>query len=128
MSLFVPLYIRLRHPHHFDAAHWPIGLWLAFLWPLPLAFVALRRLPATAAVRRARDAFVFVLAIEAFATVFAGIFFVSQTLVLVSLFRFSIFAKLLSLRADGRPDRARSGAIPAHSSRPRWARSASRSW
>ena len=96
ISVFVPLYIRLRHPHHFDAAHWPLGLWLSFLWPLPLAFVALRRMPSTPARRRARDVFVLVLGVELFATLFAGVWFVDQRLVLLSLFRISIFAKLLS--------------------------------
>ena len=96
MDVFVPLYIKLRHPHHFDTAHWPLGLWLSFLWPLPLAFIALSKMPMTSAVRRARDVFVLVLVLQLIATIFAGIWFVNATLVLVSLFRISIFAKLLS--------------------------------
>ena len=96
MDVFVPLYITLRHPHHFDAAHWPALLWLSFLWPLPFAIRALARGPATPARQRTAEVFYLVLALELIATLFAGIWFVSQTLVLTSLFRFSIFAKLIS--------------------------------
>lgn len=109
LSQFVPLYIEVRHPHHFDARHWPPGLWLSFLWPIPFAFVALRRMPASTVRERVSLVLILVLALEVIGTTFAGIWFVNETLVKVSLFRFSIYAKLLTcvltakLVADARP-------------------------
>src|SRR5262249_26454254 len=32
---FVELYVKLRHPHHYDPSSWPAWLWLAFLLPMP---------------------------------------------------------------------------------------------
>ena len=109
LSQFVPLYIEVRHPHHFDARHWPIGLWLSFLWPIPFAFVALRRMPPSRVRDRVTDVLFLVLALELIGTTFAGLWFVDETLVKVSLFRFSIYAKLLTcalaakLFLDARP-------------------------
>src|SRR5205085_11546266 len=27
---FIDLYVRLRHPHHYDPRSWPMALWMAF--------------------------------------------------------------------------------------------------
>ena len=34
---FVELYVRLRHPHHYDPTAWPWWVWAAFLLPVPFA-------------------------------------------------------------------------------------------
>src|SRR5438874_69724 len=46
LAEFVDLYVRLRHPHHYDPSSWPMWLWLSFILPLPPAvwmFVSLKR-------------------------------------------------------------------------------------
>jgi hypothetical protein len=93
---FVDLYVRLRHPHHYDPVSWPPALWLSFLWPLPLAVVAYRRLRGREPVRRAALISAFFLALQLLALLFAGIVFVSEPLIQMSLFRFSIYPKLLA--------------------------------
>lgn len=98
---FVQVYVRLRHPHHYDASHWPLALWISFLWPIPIALSVLRKLASGVAKERLRDALFLTLAIQCFAIVFAGIWFVSETIVQMSLFRFSIFAKLISCILTG---------------------------
>jgi hypothetical protein len=90
LSEFVQLYVKLRHPHHYDPASWPVLLWLSFLWPIPFAAITLRK---------HRDAMLFLKllgALTCFALLFAGVFFVSETLVQLSLFRFTIYIKLLT--------------------------------
>ena len=37
LDQFVDIYVRLRHPHHYDPSSWPPWLWLSFLFPLTLA-------------------------------------------------------------------------------------------
>jgi hypothetical protein len=91
---FVDLYVRLRHPHHYDPSSWPVGLWVSFLWPLPFAFMLLRR--ADAPIRRAAQVFVFVLVLQVVALLGAGVWYVSESLVQMSLYRFSIFVQLLA--------------------------------
>jgi hypothetical protein len=98
---FVQLYVKLRHPHHYDAVSWPIPLWISFLWPIPIALLAIRRLPSSIASLRLGDAFFTSLGIQLFAITFAGIWFISETIVQMSLFRFSIFAKLISCILTG---------------------------
>jgi hypothetical protein len=94
---FVDLYVHLRHPHHYDPLSWPIALWLSFLWPIPLAAIAYRRNriqdfshPRTAFV------FTFFIVLQIVALLLAGIVYISEPLVQMSLFRFSIYPKLLS--------------------------------
>mgnify|MGYP006180698971 CR=1 FL=1 len=29
---FIELYVRLRHPHHYEPLSWPVWLWLARSW------------------------------------------------------------------------------------------------
>ncbi|MGB7159747.1 MAG: DUF6798 domain-containing protein [Tepidisphaeraceae bacterium] len=91
---FVELYVRLRHPHHYDPSSWPPALWICFLWPIPLAIWAMRR-PSPARVAAARF-FLLFCALLVVALLGAGVFYVSESLVQMSLYRFSIFPKLLS--------------------------------
>lgn len=98
---FVALYVKLRHPHHYDAMSWPLALWISFLWPIPFALYAMRRLPASRVKYRLGDAFYTVIGIQLFALTFAGVFFLSETIIQLSLFRFSIFVKLISCILTG---------------------------
>lgn len=101
---FVDLYVHLRHPHHYDPLAWPLALWLSFLWPIPLAVIAFRLLSSQSAglsaqhssLRRAAFVFVFFIALQIIAFLFAGVFYISEPLIQMSLFRFSIYPKLLS--------------------------------
>jgi hypothetical protein len=93
---FVDLYVHLRHPHHYDPLTWPLALWVSFLWPIPLAVIAYRVRAPSSALSRAAFAFTFFIAFQIIALVFAGIFFISEPLIQMSLFRFSVYAKLLA--------------------------------
>jgi hypothetical protein len=98
---FVDLYVRLRHPHHYDPSSWPMALWISFLWPLPLAAVAWRwRARSSQAVGWARleaeRASVGLAGMLAVALVGAGIFYLNEALIQMSLWRFSIHLKVLS--------------------------------
>ena len=96
---FIQIYVNLRHPHHYAPLTWPISLWLSFLWPLPLAWLYWRRQRETEAVEQARrvaDAIILLLVIAFFG---AGVWYVSETLVQLSLWRFSVFVKVLTCAA-----------------------------
>jgi hypothetical protein len=93
---FVDLYVRLRHPHHYDPSSWPVALWLTFLWPIPFWIAAARRAPAAAAKREAARVFLLLFSLQLLALSFAGVWYVSETLIQLSLYRFSIYVKLLS--------------------------------
>ncbi|MFT3787668.1 MAG: hypothetical protein QM770_16120 [Tepidisphaeraceae bacterium] len=97
LDQFVKIYVYLRHAHHHAPLTWPIALWLTFLWAVPIAIVALRkrdaqRLP----FRQLGRVFALGLAMMAFAFVFAGMIYVSPTLVSLSFWRFDIFPKLIA--------------------------------
>jgi hypothetical protein len=92
---FVDLYVRLRHPHHYDPSSWPVALWVSFLWPIPIAVWTLRR-PAGDPSRGAWQVLAFMLVLQVIAIFGAGAWYVSESLVQMSLYRFSIFAQLLS--------------------------------
>jgi hypothetical protein len=95
----VALYVRLRHPHHYDPSSWPAALWLSFLVPIAVATPAYRaavRQDGTPQRRRAADAFVLFCAMLLLALIGAGVWYVSEPLIQMSLYRFSIFPKLLS--------------------------------
>jgi hypothetical protein len=101
LNEFVDLFVRLRHPHHFDPRAWHWGVWLGFLLPLPLAFFATRRMRAvgvarTPEVRRAIILFSLYCAMLVLALAGAGFWYASETLVQLNLYRFSIYPKLLS--------------------------------
>ena len=93
---FVDLYVHLRHPHHYDPLSWPIALWISFLWPFPLAILAIRRLPKSPQIREACRVSLILCGMMLVAFLFAGVWFISEPLVQASLFRFSIYPKLLT--------------------------------
>src|SRR5262249_50752728 len=87
---FIDLYVRLRHPHHYDPSSWPLALWASFLWPFPFAVVAFRRN------RDARFLLALFCAVMLVALVVAGVFYASPAAVQLSLYRFSVIPKLLT--------------------------------
>ena len=99
LAEFVDLFVRLRHPHHFDPLSWHWALWLTFLLPIPLAAVAarhaLRERPGPE-VRRAVEVFFVLAGLTGFALVVAGVWFARETFVQLNLYRFSIYLKLMS--------------------------------
>lgn len=115
MDEYVNLYVRLRHPHHYDPSTWPVVIWVTFVLPIPLAVWAawLRAKeerseisdlksevsdpPSPAyAWQQASRIFLLISALLVVALIGAGIFYVSETLVKLSLYRFSIYVKMLS--------------------------------
>jgi hypothetical protein len=93
---YVDTFVRLRAPHHFDPRSWPLALWLGFLWPVPLAVLAVRMAPMTPARRQACRVFLILCAAMAVSLVGAGIWYVSEPLIQMSFYRFSIYPKVLS--------------------------------
>jgi hypothetical protein len=89
---FVQLYVKLRHPHHYDPASWHWGLWVSFLWPVPLAIAWWRQ--------HGWDAMAWMMlaitGLIAVALVGAGIWYFHESLVQMSLYRFSIYPKLVA--------------------------------
>jgi hypothetical protein len=95
LSRFVDLYVRLRHPHHYDPSTWPIALWVCFLLPLVPAGVAwwwMRHTPPWRSAGRITAVFA---GLTLVALVGAGVWYVSERLVQLSLYRFTIYIKLL---------------------------------
>jgi hypothetical protein len=104
LAEFVSLYVRLRHPHHYDPSSWPATLWLTFLIPLAAVVPAYQSLKQTASresLARAGDASVLFILMLCLALLCAGIWYVSEPLIQMSLYRFSIYPKLLSCVAAG---------------------------
>ncbi|CAN5417322.1 hypothetical protein BH09PLA1_BH09PLA1_15210 [soil metagenome] len=99
---FVDIYVRFRHTHHFNAMDWPAALWIAFLWPVPAAIYAWRRRARIATPCESRTLSLTVriagilLALNLVSLIFAGIWFVSESLVQLMFWRFSIYIKLLT--------------------------------
>jgi hypothetical protein len=87
LSEFVQLYALIRHPHHYDALSLPIGLWIAFAWTVVPALAVLGGV--------ARRIVVLLLLLLGVAIAGAGVWFVSETLIQMSLYRFSIFVQVL---------------------------------
>ena len=116
---FIELYVRLRHPHHYDPTAWPWWVWAAFLLPVPFAARAFSDSRAATpprsgvgddtepgpgrrcrpAVRRAAHVWFLLMALQAFALLTAGLFWLGPTFVQLSLWRFSPHAKLLAVSA-----------------------------
>ena len=101
LAEFVDLYVRLRHPHHYDPLSWHWSLWLSFLWPLPLVWFFARKSEGVARIAF-RRMFVVLSLLLVVAFLGAGAFFVSETLIQMSLYRFSIHAKLMGCVAAAR--------------------------
>lgn len=103
---WLDLYVRFRHPHHYDPRSWPIALWVCFLWAVAPAVIAIltvmkadRIAPLRRAWRELAKILVIFYALLGVALVFAGVFYVSGTLVQMSLYRFSIYPHLLTCTA-----------------------------
>jgi hypothetical protein len=96
---FIDLFVRFRHPHHFDPSTWHWAIWLTFLVPIPWAVIAAQK-PAPPehadARRRAGVMFKLYAAMVVLALVTAGFWFLAETFVQLNLFRFSIYPKLLT--------------------------------
>jgi hypothetical protein len=93
LDQFVDLYVRLRHPHHYDPSTWPIGIWIAFGWTLVAAMLLLRG--------EARRIVLVFTGLILVALLGAGAWYVSETLVQMSLYRFSIYIQILGCSAAG---------------------------
>jgi hypothetical protein len=93
LNEFVNLYIHLRHPHHYDPSTWPVGIWLAIMWTFIPALLVLHG--------QIYRIYVFFLALVVLALIAAGFWYVSETLVQMSLYRFSIYLQLFGCIAAG---------------------------
>src|SRR5207245_8409830 len=87
---FIDLYVRLRHAHHYDPRAWSKLYWLGFLWPIPVAFVAFRRQNDKSS-QKLFSVFIFFLCLQLVALILAGFFYLSETFIQLSIYRFSIF-------------------------------------
>ncbi|MEA2707458.1 MAG: hypothetical protein QOF78_59 [Phycisphaerales bacterium] len=101
LAEFIEIYVNLRHPHHYAPLSWPIALWVSFLWPIPLAWMWFHKVedhptPPANAPAQAQRIVNFLLLLLVVAFVGAGVWYVSDTLVQLSLWRFSVFVKLLT--------------------------------
>lgn len=96
LAQFVDIYVRLRHPHHYAPATWPLALWLSFFWPIPFAVAYWWRRRDEPVVNRTRQIEGFLIFLLCIATTGAGLWYMSETLVQLSLWRFSVFVKLLT--------------------------------
>jgi hypothetical protein len=101
---FVQLYVRIRHPHHYDPTRWHPLEWLAFTWQIPLALVAFRLwrrrrgrdgVDVDYARRESMRVYAGFCAALMIAFVGAGIWYVSVTLIQLSLYRFGVFVHML---------------------------------
>ncbi|MCC6424269.1 MAG: hypothetical protein IT447_12395 [Phycisphaerales bacterium] len=101
LEQFVQLYVKLRHPHHYAPLSWPIALWISFLWPVvPAGWIAVRpiRLGRREWVTATQIACFFLLLLP-IGLIGAGIWFFSETLVQIVVWRFSIYIQLLACGA-----------------------------
>jgi hypothetical protein len=106
MHDFVELYVKLRHGHHYDPSVWPLALWICFFWATPLAIWAVRRLMASPTnvvdpdrrdrIRQISRIYLVYAGLLAVALIGAGLFYFNETLIQLSLYRFSIYFKMLN--------------------------------
>jgi hypothetical protein len=90
-AAFVDLYVRVRHPHHYDPSTWHWALWVSFLWPVPVAVLVSNE----ERFRRPIAISAYFLVLVGFALILVGIWYVGETVVQLSLYRFSIYPKLI---------------------------------
>ena len=95
LNEFVNLYVHLRHPHHYDPLTWPIVLWLSLFWTFPLAWLQLKKMPWNRPARESCSIVILICAMMTVAFFTAGVWFILEPMVQASLFRFSIYPKLL---------------------------------
>ena len=90
---FIDLYARLRHPHHYYPASWPPAVFIASLWTVVTGALVLLKVGwrIDDAPRRALLAVsCLLLAAISLTLIFAGAIFVSERLVQMAIFRFTI--------------------------------------
>jgi len=96
LAEFIDVYVHLRHPHHYAPLAWPAWLWISLLWPLPLAWLFFRDARGTVPAEQVGQIVMIVLLLLVIAFLGAGVWYASETLVQLSLWRFSVFVKLLT--------------------------------
>jgi len=97
LAEFVQLYVRLRHPHHYDPSTWPTAIWVCFFLPIIFAFFHVRRAPKLDDVKTQAVRVVLTLCgLILVALCFAGVWYVSEPLIQMSLWRFGIYVKLIA--------------------------------
>lgn len=100
LAEFVELYARLRHPHHYYPRAWHPLVYVGALWSLvPAAYFLVRgrgRIPG-AAFRVVVAVGGLLLAANVVALAFAGVVFVSERLIQLAVFRFSIHFMALAV-------------------------------
>lgn len=117
LNEFVDLYVHLRHPHHYDPSSWPIVWWICFLWPVGVFLSVIGPLkqtlrnpgqppssifhPPSSPWREAGRVYALFMGLQVLALIGAGIWYVSETLIQMSLYRFSIYPLLLGCIAAG---------------------------
>ena len=108
LSEFLDLYVHFRHPHHYDPRSWTWDRWVDFLWTVvpAVAIVLLwmkRSAPAKVAIARRELVHIYIglAAAVSIGLVFAGLWFVSATLVQMSLSRFAVYLHLFGCTAAG---------------------------
>ncbi|MEL7239005.1 MAG: DUF6798 domain-containing protein, partial [Planctomycetota bacterium] len=94
---FLDLYVFFRHAHHYAPSTWPALVWIAFLVPLPLAMIVIWSRRAEPVVRRGGLLLCVLLGLQVFALLTAGLFYVGESFVQLSLWRVSPHAKLLAV-------------------------------
>ena len=106
---FLNVYVHFRHPHHYDPRRWSAANWAQFLWTVPPAVILVgiwnRRDPADVpplqqfARRQLERIYGGIAVVVTFGIVFAGVWFVSATIVQLSLSRFAIYLHLFGCSA-----------------------------
>jgi hypothetical protein len=96
LNEFVDLYARLRHPHHYDPFSWPTVIWVCYVLPFPVAIIAARLNWKNEHWRFATAGALMILGLQLLAFIGAGLLYVSDTLVQMSMWRFGVIAKALA--------------------------------
>lgn len=106
LDQFVQLYVYLRHPHHYGPRTWPWIVWAGFLWSQLLALVAARRaahtqMPASQRIGwvEARRVFGIFWILLVIGLLGAGFWFVSDTIIQLAVYRFTIYLQMLACAA-----------------------------
>jgi hypothetical protein len=97
MAWFVQTYVELRHPHHYQPLVWPWWVWSLFVLPSLTAAAVFRRPSRADRTRLLKVAWLYLLGLQVIALLLAGVWYVSETMIQMSLWRFSPHAKLLAI-------------------------------
>ncbi|HTL31407.1 MAG TPA: DUF6798 domain-containing protein, partial [Tepidisphaeraceae bacterium] len=94
---FIDLYVRLRHPHHYELQSWPGALWISFLWTVPLAIIWFRRqVQHNFTMNELARIYSLLWGLLIFAILGAGIWYLDESLVQMSLYRFTVYLQLFA--------------------------------